>query len=446
MNIIDILTNSGYEFHSMGSDVLPGTLLKDTQPIGFLMPDLTVSLIPAHENEKAGIEKAVNFAVEYQGLSEIEGEYILTQYDKTLLTVGYAYDEKQPVFKVYSIIDDDTRTIIDSYDTKDAATHAYAELSGLIPGDAEHTLVRDRDSSRISRFVENLKSAGYKLKDSDDKQYHAYEITNSNDDLIGYISNSNKLVLATDNGKLRESVSQLYRDTAPNVVELPSFFEKLKSLLKEIGLILKLHFTPNGKHYAIHDSQSEIATISDDQKITFTPLAKAEQMEKVNRIIDGIKLEQQQKKQTATIDYKSVQTVEAYDHVYTHQEVQELINKALIENGVSVDLPNSVAEKSVSTQQNKLSEADKALLNSFERDYEILQTLDGFNQDQYTALENQMKSTYGTADPVKFFDFLGKGENQTLSGKLSKAGEKAMVTNNLENQKKEPTLSSTKEL
>mgnify|MGYP001018323731 CR=1 FL=1 len=47
-NLLDMLVKTGYEVSSIGNDVLPCTLRIGNEPIGFLLGDLSVRLLPEH--------------------------------------------------------------------------------------------------------------------------------------------------------------------------------------------------------------------------------------------------------------------------------------------------------------------------------------------------------------------------------------------------------------
>lgn len=488
-NVMDMLTKSGYEAISIGNDVLPCTLKKGDKLVGFLMENFSVQLLPEHEAKRDSLNKAVSFALENQGLETVQDEFKLSQYQNIVLTTAYDFEAEKPIYNIYSVDKDKNLVLLNSFEDKDIATRDFASRSGLVAGEIPAPA---RESDRIGKFIDAIKAKGYSLAASKEDAQIAYEIVDQNNNLVGYIGKNNRVTITTDNAKSKRILTDTYIDTNPNRVMLPSFFEKLKERLKEIGLALKVIFTSKGRHYAIQNEQhQEIATISEKHEVTYTDQATKEQVTKIDAMIEEIKREnlekqnsvvQQTQKATpeATVDKQQIETVSPVTHtppVLTSDEMQLLIgsilaNRALTEAISTVvlsdktflsQLSQGLAEKlavynnisaiqpsidqtaiqkadisqSVTSEQNAnaTSIADPAaeqIRQEFYKSLGLLQTLDGFNADKQKELITEMEATYGTLDPQKFESKLNHGdykEPTTLAGKIEASHQKAELQN-----------------
>lgn len=473
-SVTDILTKSGYELQSTGQDVLPATLIYQNSPIGFLNTDMSISLIPAHDNLKEPLEKAVLFGIDNHGLTQMGDEYILTQYGNSALTADYDYQEQKPIYKVYALDNDRNFTIVDSFEDKAIAGQRFAEYSGLISGKA---LQQDIENNRINKFISNIKDKGYKVLDAEnEKEIRRYELFDKNDNIVGYIGRNNRLTLLSDNTKTRNILTDTYRESASTQVMLPSFFERLKEKLKEIGLALKVKFTPSGNHYTINDKNNHIATVDEKHNVSFTPLATSSQIDKVNHLIEDIEIENQARNDTSTLGNpeikpeipaveknQPVHPVNLTSDVLTEDELRVIAMIAVKRPGISPPLGDeltaklknflrhtymqktldfdkennkAVTEKSNTkphlkapivenkTAESELSKAQLAVLDNFNLYENAVNAARGFNPEKANSIVEEMKSQFGTANQIEFLSKLKNGDytqKKPLNQKISDA-------------------------
>lgn len=435
--ITDTITKSGFELHSTGTDILPAVIRQNDTPIGFLMPDLNVTLVEGYIEQRETLQNAINFAIENQGLPNLEqDEYILTQYGKTMLTTEYDYDEQHQVFKVYAI-NNDGRSIINSYEDKSKATQEFAVYSGLL-GEGKTVQINERTES----FLDKIKDLGYAVKNAIGDKNRAYEVFDSQDNIIGYISHSNKLTLVTDNAAHRKTITNAYVGTGAKI-ELPSFFERLKNMLHEIGLALKVTFAPQGQRYAINDKNKEIAAVSDNHKVDYTPLATVEQMKRIDALVTEIERETSTKENVVTQPIKREPAVVKEVATTTPEvKIEPSTTVLTAEDIVAILTSNPDLLKQVQQQllivteakkvHTELTPAQKAIATEFNGYIDTLQTFEGFNQDKYDALAATITEKFGTLDPVEFAEKLQSGayeKGSSLSDKIKASGEKAQQVN-----------------
>lgn len=477
-NVMDMLTKSGYEAISIGNDVLPCTLKKGNELVSFMTEDFSLKLLPEHEAKRDSLQKAVSFALENQGLEEIQGEYKLSQYQDVLFTTTYDFESGKPIYNIY-YEDSDKNLILrsSSYD-KQLAAQDFASRSGLVVGQIP-TPTYERD--RIQKFIDAIKRKSYSLADAVNEPYRVYEILDKDNNLVGYIGKDNRVTILTEDTKTKRFLMDAYIDTNPNRVMLPSFFEKLKERLKEIGLALKVLFTPKGRHYAIQNEQhQEIATVNEKHEVTYTDLATKEQMAKIDAMVEEIRRENhekqkstQQKEPVAEVINQEVSAPASpvIPQTLSVQDVRNLASMILanptltdafiqaiqsdervrtklregIENVQPAEVTENRAEKAAAEPVNP------EFVQQFENMYGLLQTLDGFNPEKYDALKAEMIAQFGTADKKEFEQKLQRGdykEPSTLAEKLKASHEKADRQNMAAAQERtaeQPKEQSTKE-
>lgn len=431
--IMNILTKAGYEINSTGNNVLPAALTRDGEPVGFLMPDLTVSLVTEKTHFKDSIQNALDFAIENNDLQQMDGEYILTQYGKTVLTADYDFEEQHAVYKIYSL-DGGGRTIIDSFDQKEQATAKFAELSGLVGGDRGQVLQNEK--IRIDTFVSKLTEKGYKIITALSDAHRAYEITDKNDAVIGYISKTNKLTLITDNQAQRKDLTDTYLNTSNRTVVLPTFFERLKNLLIGIGLALKVHFTSQGQHYSINDKNVQIATVDALQNVVYTPQATSEHMERIDQIVSEIKQEiatptvvqevkipvmAQEFAQTLTLTNADIAALSTA--ILSSPQLTQTLSAELVEKLITLNEHETVHEPS---HELPLSQEQIAVANEFNAFLDVLSTLDGFNPEKYDQTVEKMQAKFKTTDQKEFVSNLKNGDYTKIAGPLTTLNDKIL--------------------
>ena len=195
-NVMDMLTKSGYEAISIGNDVLPCTLKKGNELVGFLMDDFSVQLLPEHAAKRDSLNKAVSFALENQGLEVVQNEFKLSQYQNIVLMTTYDFEAEKPIFNIYSVDKDKNFALLNSSDGKDIATRDFASRSGLVAGQIPTPA---QETDRIGKFIDAIKAKGYSLATSAEEAHRAYEIVDKDNNTVGYISKNNRVTITTEN-------------------------------------------------------------------------------------------------------------------------------------------------------------------------------------------------------------------------------------------------------
>jgi len=497
-NLMDILTKSGYEVSSVGNDVFPCALSKDNVPVGFLMPDFSLSLVSNHEAERDSLNKAISFALDSQDLETVGGEFKLSQYQNIVLTTAYDYQAEKPIFNISSIDKDKNLTLLNSVEDKVAATQDFAARSGLVAGQIEQPA---QGIDRIAQFVDRIKEKGYSLAAAVDEAHKVYEIFDRDNNVVGYIGKNNRVTITTEKVKAKRFLTDTYIDTNPNKIVLPSFFEKLKERLKEIGLALKVIFTREGQHYSINDKHVEVATINEKHEVTYTSSATSEHMEKINAMVKDIErenLERQNPKKEVLQEVEPVQQVQQKAVIeqpvaapviqppvqapaFTQEEIHNLsetilsspkfterfvsfvlsdatliaqltdtLAEKLTQINENVEIPQpAIPENKVSEQTVPLSEAEQKISAEFNQYSDLLQTVSGFNQDKEKAAIQEMTEKFGTTDRKEFERKLQHGdyaEPKTLADKIKVSKQKADIQNDRKAQEKvqEPSKEQSK--
>jgi hypothetical protein len=467
-NVMDMLVQAGYEASSIGSDVLPSTLRKGEEPIGFLLEDMSVSLLPNHETERQRLESVISFSVENQGLETVQGEYKLSQYQDVILTAAYDFDAGRPIYDIYYEDKDKNLILRNSSEDRAAASRDFVSRSGLISGEIP-TLTRETD--RIGKFVEAIQAKGFQLRENREEAQRTFDITDKDGKVVGYIGKNNRVTITSENSGIKHTLSSAYIDTNPDQLMLPSFFEKLKERLKEFGLALKVIFTGKGQHYAIrNEKQQEIATVNEQHQVTYTDLATADQKAKIDALVDEIRRENQER-QISQRD--EAQEIPDNKMEITHSEVvnetpaltpvemqhlaeavlsdaaltNSLVNVILSNPDFLSRLNNDLAEKlqtlnpaishlnlaegqmpakeqqsiPETKQTRQLSPDEVKIGQEFDKYLNYLQTLDGFNSEKQQVVMAEMVARFGTTDPEQFNTYLQEGkfsEESTLSERL----------------------------
>jgi len=461
-NVMDMLVKLGYEAASIGSNVLPCTLSKEGKPVGFLMQDFSVQLLPEHEAKRDSIMKAVSFSLDYQGLETLQNEFKLTQYQNVVLTATYDYEDEKPVFNIYRLDSDKNLILLNSLDDKAAAAKGFASLSGLVEGNIS---VPTRETNRIGRFVESIKQKGFFLSTSVEDAFRSYDILDSENHVVGYIGKNNRVTLTAENERVRRTLSDAYAQISTDRELIPGFFDRLKEKLKEIGLALKVIFTRSGQHYTIQNERhQEVATVSENHEVTYTDQATKEQMAKIDAMVEQIKRENLSKEQVLEQEVRQIEsrqqtrteeweektevaaaidtqllistvlsnpqlTARLVQAVLTNEEILAQLNADLSNQLKGVALvekqPDQRAEQVISAA---LSPEEVSISEAFHKDLEMLQTLDGFNQEKYSAMQQQMIVSYGTSDLQEFEQKLQQGDYKapaSLPDKLKVSHKKA---------------------
>ena len=339
--LTDTLTKAGYELISIGSEVFPCTIMHDGEPIGFLKQDGAVSLLPEYEQSRGELESVAAYAQEFKDLEQSEQGLVMTRYRDTFLTVDYSLDTHEPVYHIYRNQENGEPQRLETTADRDAAVSYFMGLSGLAR----------RQTAEPQKDTPQPKERAVKPKQQ------KYSITNPDGKEVGYIGKNGMAVMY--GGK-----------PAHAQPPQPSFFDKLREKLAEIGLAIRVHFRRGGTHYAIHDKAHDIAYISPDRKISYTSYATPEQTQKIDALDAEIMAEraapaqeqaapsqEQEKEQTVQLQTPPVQEAVQHDapsvpSEETISEVAQSIQQPVQEQEIdaadlmqAVAVPNSPAQE-----------------------------------------------------------------------------------------------------
>ncbi|OCN03408.1 hypothetical protein A7X67_11020 [Clostridium sp. W14A] len=467
-NLLDMLTKAGYEVSSIGSDVLPCTLGLGDQPIGFLLEDLSVRLLPDQEKERARIQPVIEFAAENQGIEQDQGEYKLSQYQNVILTASFDYESCRPVYNIYSEDQNKEWTLLNSSEVKSVATKDFVARSGLVSGEIPAPTL---ETSRVRQFMNAIKDKGYQFRENREEAQRSYDITDRDGKTVGYIGKNNRVTIISEDSRVKRTLTNAYLDTNPNNVLLPPFFERLKERLKDIGLALKVIFTPKGKHYAIHNERQEIATVSEQHEVTYTDAATAAQKTRIDALVEELRQEQLDREQPAATVSQEPEHIGMEQAAISPADIQHIAEAVLSDPAMAEALfqtvlsdpefvsrlnenlaqtqkaatptnesPSPELNQEAATEKQPMQESPAAqkIKQSFEKEYGYLQTLFGFNQEKYDALKADMTARFGTADPKEFSEMLAQGKfdkADSLQGKLEISQQIAEMKNNARTQR-----------
>mgnify|MGYP000862950054 CR=1 FL=1 len=449
-NLLDMLVKTGYEVSSIGNDVLPCTLRIGNEPIGFLLGDLSVRLLPEHENERARLTPVINFAAENRGAEPIGEEFKLSQYKDVIFTAAFDYSICKPLYNVYRQDKDKTLTLLNSSEDKAEAARDFASRSGLVDGN----ITPQRETDRIGKFIKFVKDKGYAFRENREDANRAYDIIDKDGHIAGFIGKDNKVTITTDNKRINRTLRDAYIDSNTDNNMLPSFFEKLKERLKEIGLALKVIFTPHGKHFAINNrQQQEVASVSETRHtVTYTDAATNEQKAQIDALVDELRSESHEKEfPSAEKETTNRTKAEPQKLAATAAEVRNVAEAVLSDSEMAAvffntvlsspdfvsrlsekmkDMPQQVKNEHAPEKQNPKANDIK---QEFSRYYGLLQTTFGFNSEKYNNILFEMKEKFGTTDPKEFRAMLQENkvnENTALRGRLQTSQNIANIKNN----------------
>ncbi len=333
----ELMTKAGYELTSIGAEIFPCTLTKDGEPIGFLKEDGTVSLLREFEASREELEAIAAYGQEYGMLENIPEGQLMTSFRDVSMTVQYDFGLRQPVYRIYRETDNGKELLSVTGDRENSVTQ-FLSFSGLSQSPQRESV------SEISTRSQELSSQKpvvqkYSIQDKDGKE-------------VGYISSKGKAVLYGQQ---------------PAPAAKPSFFDKLRQKLSEIGLAVRVRFQRNGAHYTIHNQTSDIAYISPEQQITYTPTATDEQRKKIDALVAEILAEREQgKKATSAQDITWIPSMD--------EEVPEPEENLL------------------------LKQRNESVLKEFDAKMEQIALMEGFNPEQSEKDREAVRDTYGTLD------------------------------------------------
>lgn len=463
MNVLEALSKSGYEVNSIGSDVFPAALVFEGNPCGFILPDLSASLIPEHEAKRPALDQVILHAVNIQGLEEIGGEAKLSQYENTVLTVVYDFYDNREIYHISSLEEDGQLVLMETCYEKVEATQKFAARSGLV-GNMPTSAYQ---KTRIQRFMDIIRKRGYSsIAASQKDSFRAYDITDTDGKIVGYIGKNDFVTITSDDRRHNNDLRSAYQQTSNQTPALPAFFDKLKELLKGIGLALKVSFTPSGRHYAIQDQHVQVATVNEKQEVTYTQQATESHKRKINAAVMQAQEEytsdtSRDQEQHQEVHYlsplvdESKEIGSASDFVenreerndrkiepeLTVSEIKELATAVLSDKTLSSQLNKDLLGKIASLSQNQNSIVtdtfsptpnQELLIQDFTEYIDLLQTLDGFNPEEKENLHQEIIAKFGTDSLDKFMANMKSGKydgSETIESRLEQSQKQAAVQN-----------------
>ena len=352
----ELMTKAGYELTSIGAEIFPCTLTRDREPIGFLKEDGTVSLLREFEAAREELEAIAAYGQEYGMLENIPEGQLMTSFRDVSMTVQYDFGLRQPVYRIYRETDNGKELLSVTGDRENSVTQ-FLSFSGLSQSPQRESV------SEISTRSQELSSQKPVVQ--------KYSIRNEDGKEVGYISSKGKAVLYG-------------QQPAPAVK--PSFFDKLRQKISEIGLAVRVQFQRNGAHYAIHNQTSDIAYISPEQQITYTPSATDEQRKKIDALVAEILAEREQGKKTTPEQAVPVQ-----------EPAQDI-----------TWIPSMDEEVPEPEENLLLKQRNESILKEFDAKMEQIALMEGFNPEQSEKDREAVRNTYGTLDRAELEAMLQK--------------------------------------
>lgn len=463
MNVLEALTKLGYEVNSIGNEVFPAALVFEGNPCGFIFLDLSVTLIPEYEAKRTALDQVILHSINIQGLEEIGGEAKLSQYENTILTVTYDYYDNREIYHISALEDDGQMILIDSCYEKSEATQKFAARSGLV-GNMPTSAYQ---KTRIQHFMDTIRKRGYSLIAASQKDsFRAYDISDIDGNIVGYIGKNDLVTITSDDRKHNNDLRSAYQQTNNAPPTLPAFFDKLKELLKGIGLALKVSFTPSGRHYAIQDKHVQVATVNEKQEVTYTQQATEVQKRKIDA---AVKQAQEEYRSEPNRDLEQSQEIPhpspLADKIHQIGSASDLADKAMEKNDQQNNPELTVSDiralatavlsnEVLSSQLNKellgkiasFSQKNNAILidtfsptpiqdlliQDFNEYIDLLKTLEGFNPEEKESLRQEIVAKYGTDSLDEFMANMKSGKYdglETIESRLEQSQKQAAVQN-----------------
>ena len=500
MSLFDLITKSDYEIETIGNHTLPCTIMRNSNPMAILMPDLSLRMVSGQEKVQPELDSMVQFSLDNQGMEHFQDGYKLSQYKNVYLTTTYDLENHKPLFNVYQINDKSPDLLFSSNEQAKAA-ELYAQRSGLIQGEVLNEQQQAKES-RLQNFLRQLQTHGFHVQKAKEKE-HRYEIMDKNGKSVGFIGTDNRAVITSDDFHERRRLTNLYQQSNEPVASQPPQLSRWRQLLQNLGYSVRMFFSRSGTQVDIQDTQHhDVASIADNQEIHFTEQAAAHDREQLSSAQEEIRkdlqagMEQQAKEsrqvksETVTheaADQHAVEKLQAKEEEEKHQEQQQeqdykeesleketppedgvfltaaevqALSTLLYENrGLLTHMDSSLLDKlsqpevsnkemekavplpeqsqPVISETHQLNRQEQAIQANFQKAYQLLQTMQGFESPQALSLQNAMMQDYGTISPQEFQKKLEHGEyagQPTLEQQLHSAKREAQQVNNSRTQ------------
>lgn len=382
----DLLTKSGYELISiLGDSVFPCTVVKDGQPLGFILQNGTVSLLPEHENVRAELEAINTFAQNHRGLEQRPEGLLMTQYQNYMLTADYDAQSRQAVYKIYERRENGEQVLLQSSSDRAQAVAEFVHVSNLAVSRAEPAPQQEQNRQQQPQYVTREKQ---------------YRIVDPAGQEVGYIGRNGMATM----------YSQQQREA-----KRPSFLELLRKKLSEIGLSIRVHYQRKGQHYAIRDTnQRDVAYLRPEKptEIQYTSYATPQQQSRIEAIVTEILMEQGRS--------SPQQPVQEQPSVSQQQPVP-------VQQAVQERKPVQMQSPALTQQTQEKQREREAVLYDFDMKMSEIKMMEGFNPQLSQQQANIVEKLYGTLDRKALEASLDRGDFNfhDLDENLERAGLKS---------------------
>lgn len=346
----NLLTDAGYELISInGESVFPCTLVKDGAPLGFIMRDGTVSLLPEHEQARGELEAINAFSRSHSGLEQRPEGLFMTQYQQYALVANYDRTSRAAIYSILERSENGFREI-QRLSNREDAVQSFVKQSGLLLSDQD----RKPEKENRPRLVTEPKQ--YIIVDPKGKE-------------VGYVG--------------RNGMAKMYADKPKP--ERPSFLDTLRKKLAEIGMSIRVHYRRKGQHYAVRDdaSQRDVAYLTPEQprSIQYTPYATPQQQARIDAIVEEILAEQARTAAEHLLSQQHTQMQPAPDPQQPSPDPQQ---------------PSPVPQQSVLSGQEQ--QRAVAILHDFDAKMREIAMVEGFNPELASRQKEILTQLYGTLD------------------------------------------------
>ena len=358
----NLLTDAGYELISInGESVFPCTIVKDGAPLGFIMRDGTVSLLPEHEQARGELEAINAFSRSHSGLEQRPEGLFMTQYQQYALVANYDRTSRAAIYSILERSENGFREI-QRLSNREDAVQSFVKQSGLLLSDQD----RKPEKENRPRLVTEPKQ--YIIVDPEGKE-------------VGYVG--------------RNGMAKMYADKPKP--ERPSFLDTLRKKLAEIGMSIRVHYRRKGQHYAVRDdaSQRDVAYLTPEQprSIQYTPYATPQQQARIDAIVEEILAEQART---------------AAEHLLSQQHTQMQPAPVPQQPAPDPQQPSPVPQQSVLSGQGQ--QRAVAILHDFDAKMREIAMVEGFNPELASRQKEILTQLYGTLDRSALVNSIAHGD------------------------------------
>ncbi len=370
----NLLTDAGYELISInGESVFPCTIVKDGAPLGFIMRDGTVSLLPEHEQARGELEAINAFSRSHSGLEQRPEGLFMTQYQQYALVANYDRTSRAAIYSILERSENGFREI-QRLSNREDAVQSFVKQSGLLLSD------QDRKPEKENRPRLATEPKQYVIVDPTGKE-------------VGYVG--------------RNGMAKMYVDKPKP--ERPSLLDMLRKKLAEIGMSIRVHYRRKGQHYAVRDdvSQRDVAYLTPEQprSIQYTPYVTPQQQARIDAIVEEILAEQAR---AAVEPLSSQQLTQAQPS--QQAPVQQAVQPQQEQPLPVPQQPSRQAPVQQAVQPQQEQQKATAILNDFDAKTREIAMIEGFNPDLAAQQKEILTQLYGTLDRSVLVDSIARGK------------------------------------